>query len=365
MSEQENYMRRAMDLAIKGMGYVSPNPMVGCVVVKNGKIISEGHHEKYGEFHAERNALLNCKEDTEGADLYVTLEPCCHHGKTPPCTDIIIEKKIKKVYIGCLDSNPQVAGKGVKILKNHGIEVESGILEEECRRMNEIFFHYIKEKKPFVGIKYAMTLDGKIAAVTGDSKWITNELSRKHVQYLRKKYASILVGIGTVKADDPMLNCREWEGCDPVRIIMDSNMSIDTDSNIVKTADRIKTYVVVSKDCNNEEKEKLLKAASVNVLKIETGADGRIDIKKMLKAIGELGIDSVLVEGGGEIHGSFFESGMVNRVYAYIAPKIITGKNAKNPVGGSGIKLMRDAYELKNVDVTRFGDDIMITGRLN
>ena len=246
MQKKEEYMRRALELARKGEGHTSPNPMVGCVVVKDGRIISEGYHEKYGEFHAERNALTRCTEDTAGADLYVTLEPCCHQGKTPPCTDIIIEKKIARVFVGSMDSNPLVAGKGVQILRDHGIYVETGILDAECRKLNEVFYHYIATKTPFVVMKYAMTLDGKIACATGDSKWVTGEIARTQVHRMRGRYRGIMVGIGTVLADDPMLNCRVEGGVDPVRIICDSNLHIPTESQIVKTASDIETIVACS-----------------------------------------------------------------------------------------------------------------------
>ena len=208
MTEAEQYMQQALDLAKTAMGHTSPNPMVGCVVVKNGKLVASGCHERYGEFHAERNALTRCKEDLTGADLYVTLEPCCHQGKTPPCTDIIIERKIGRVFVGALDPNPKVDGGGIKILREHGIEVITGILEQECLALNEIFFHYITTGLPYVAMKYAMTLDGKIASANGDSKWVTGEKAREHVHFLRKKYSAILAGIDTVLADDPLLNCR-------------------------------------------------------------------------------------------------------------------------------------------------------------
>lgn len=350
-------MRRAIELAKSAMGHTSPNPMVGCVVVKDGRIISEACHERYGEYHAERNALLKCNEDTKGAELYVTLEPCCHYGKTPPCTDIIIEKGISKVYIGSMDSNPLVAGQGVKILKQHNIEVECGILEEECRKMNEVFFHFISTNLPFVAVKYAMTLDGKIAAYTGDSKWVTSEESRNDVQYLRKKYTGIMVGINTVLEDNPMLNCRIEEGVNPVRIILDSNVRIPEECNIVKTSEKIKTIIAY---CNGDEfKIERLKNCGIKFIRT---AGKKVDLKELMCKLGEMKVDSVLIEGGASINASAFESGIVNKVYAYIAPKVIMGKDSKSPVGGEGIPLMKDAVNLKNVSVKRIADDILITG---
>ena len=240
----EDYMQMVLELARQGEGKVSPNPMVGCVVVKEGRVIATGYHEAYGGYHAERNALLHCTEDPTGAELYVNLEPCCHYGKTPPCTEIILEKKIKKVYVGCLDSNPKVAGKGIEILREHGVAVETGLLEQECRALNEVFFHYMEQKMPFVAMKYAMTLDGKIACETGDSKWVTEAKTRGYVQRLRNRYRGIMAGIGTVLADDPMLNCRLKGGRNPVRIICDTRLRIPWDSQIVATAKEIETIIV-------------------------------------------------------------------------------------------------------------------------
>ncbi len=364
MQEKEEYMRRALELARKGEGHTSPNPMVGCVVVKDGRIISEGYHEKYGEFHAERNALTRCTEDTAGADLYVTLEPCCHQGKTPPCTDIIIEKKIARVFVGSMDSNPLVAGKGVQILREHGIYVETGILEEECLKLNEVFYHYITTKTPFVVMKYAMTLDGKIACATGDSKWVTGEIARTQVHRMRGRYRGIMVGIGTVLADDPMLNCRVEGGVDPVRIICDSNLHIPLESQIVKTASEIETIVACSQESleaeRKQEKIRKLKEAGIQLIGTE-GAHG-VNLVELMKKLGEQNIDSVLLEGGGTLNASALEDGIVNKVYAYIAGKLIGGMDARSPVEGMGIDRMADAITLKDMEIERLGDDFCIVG---
>ncbi|MCI8668822.1 MAG: bifunctional diaminohydroxyphosphoribosylaminopyrimidine deaminase/5-amino-6-(5-phosphoribosylamino)uracil reductase RibD [Lachnospiraceae bacterium] len=365
-------MKRAIELALSAKGHTSPNPMVGCVVVKQGRIISEACHEKYGEYHAERNALLRCKEDTKGADLYVTLEPCCHYGKTPPCTGIIIEKGIRRVYVGSLDSNPLVAGKGVEILQQAGIQVEYGILEEECRKMNEIFYHYISRNTPFTALKYAMTLDGKISSYTGDSKWVTSEEARNHVQQLRKEYSGIMVGIGTVLADNPMLNCRIEEGVDPVRIICDSNLRISMDSNIVKTAKDIKTIVAYSEagilaaeDCAGTIREKQKRLQECGITLIGTGREPQVNLKVLIQKLGEMKIDSVLIEGGGVVNASALRAGIVNKVYAYIAPKFIMGENARSPVEGSGIELMKDALCLKRMQSEWIGPDLLVTGYID
>lgn len=364
MQGKEEYMRRALELARKGEGYTSPNPMVGCVVVKDGQIISEGYHEKYGEFHAERNALTRCTGDTTGADLYVTLEPCCHQGKTPPCTDIIIEKKIARVFVGSMDSNPLVAGKGVQILRDHGIYVETGILEDECLKLNEVFYHYITTKTPFVVMKYAMTLDGKIACATGDSKWVTGETARAQVHRMRGRYRGIMVGIGTVLADDPMLNCRVEGGVDPVRIICDSNLHIPLVSQIVKTASEIETIVACSQETLESERkqEKIRKLQDAGIQLIGTKGAHGVNLVELMKKLGEQNIDSILLEGGGTLNASALEDGIVNKVYAYIAGKLIGGMDARSPVEGMGIDRMADAITLKHMEIERLDDDFCIVG---
>lgn len=361
---KEDYMRRALELAELGAGYTNPNPMVGCVVVKGDRIISEGYHEKYGEFHAERNALTRCREDAAGADLYVTLEPCCHYGKTPPCTEIIIEKKIARVFVGSLDSNPLVAGKGVQILRDAGIQVETGILEEECKKLNEVFYHYMATKLPFVVMKYAMSLDGKIACATGDSKWVTGEAARRHVHELRKRYKGIMVGIGTVLADDPMLNCRVAEGADPVRIVCDSSIRIPLQSQLVQTAHEIPTIVACAQSAfdsrKKQEKIKKLQEAGVQIIPT-TGAHG-VNLKELMMILGEQKVDSILLEGGGTVNASALEDGIVNKVYAYISGKLIGGLDAPTPISGMGADRMADVVQLKQMEIRYMGEDICIIG---
>ena len=352
------YMQLAIELAKKGMGYTSPNPMVGCVVVKQDKIVTQGYHERYGEYHAERNALTRYPGDLTGAEMYVTLEPCCHHGNTPPCTDIIIEKGIRKVYVGSMDPNPKVAGKGVQILRDHGIEIETGILEKECLALNEVFFHFITTKRPYVVMKYAMTLDGKIAASTGDSKWVTGEEARRHAHFLRKKYRAIMVGIGTVLADNPLLNCRIEDGVDPIRVVCDSHLRIPADSQIVKTAQNIPTIVCFAK--GDDGKIKQLQEAGVEVLQCER--QGRVDLDTLMKVLGQRNIDSVLIEGGGTLHGTVLKAGLVNEIYGYIAPKLIGGEEAKSPVEGKGFPRMQEAKKVWEIEIIPLGDDICIHG---
>lgn len=360
MQKKEEYMRRALELARKGEGHTSPNPMVGCVVVKDGRIISEGYHEKYGEFHAERNALTRCTEDTAGADLYVTLEPCCHQGKTPPCTDIIIEKKIARVFVGSMDSNPLVAGKGVQILRDHGIYVETGILDAECRKLNEVFYHYIATKTPFVVMKYAMTLDGKIATKTGASKWITREAARAEVQHMRHRYMGIMAGIGTVIADDPMLNVRVEGWKSPIRILCDSGLRIPLDGQIVKSAGKYRTIVAYADSENTEAKRKRLHEMGVETICCPD-ENNQVDLKKLMKYLGEEGIDSILLEGGGTLNDSALRAGIVQEVQAFIAPKLFGGMNSKTPVEGIGVRFPSEAVKLKCTDICQIGEDIRIT----
>ena len=366
-------MRRAIELAKKGAGFVNPNPMVGCVIVKNDIIIGEGYHELYGGFHAERNALTKNVADFKDATLYVTLEPCCHHGKTPPCTDIIIEKGIRKVVVGLLDPNPLVAGKGISILQNAGIDVVTGVEEEKIRELNKVFLKYIKTKRPYVLLKTAMTLDGKIASHTGDSKWITNEKSRQLVHKLRSEMMGIVAGIGTVTADDPMLNCR-YEGQQtsakvhqPIRIIVDTKASISLDSQIVKSAKDYRTILAVSGENTRmsvfQEKLEMLKSFNVEILCCDE-KDGHVDINDLMNKLGANGIDSLLLEGGATLNAAFLEAGCVDEVYAFIAPKIIGGTNSKSPIGGNGIDMMKDAITLKDIKIEQIDNDVLIMCRV-
>lgn len=360
---EEKYMLRAIEIAKKGIGAVNPNPIVGAVIVKDGRIIGEGYHAAYGKLHAERDAISKLTEDAEGAEMYVTLEPCCHFGKQPPCTHAIVEKKIKTVYVGSDDPNEKVAGGGIAFLRENGVEVHTHMMKEECDELLDIFFHYITTKTPYVMLKYAMTLDGKIATVAGKSKWITGEASRKRVMESRNKYMAIMVGINTVLADDPMLNCRIENGHDPVRIICDNNCRIPLDSNIVKTSGNITTYVIVNEDkLKDEEVNKRVDALSetdVKVLAVPS-KDGNIDIKILMKMLGKLNIDSVLVEGGGTLNDSVLKAGVVKELNIYIAPKIFGGEGAKNAVAGTGVEEVANAHRftLKSMEV--IDEDILL-----
>ena len=326
---ERKYMERAIELAKRARGFTSPNPMVGAVIVKDGRVIGEGYHERCGELHAERNALASLTESAEGATIYVTLEPCCHYGKTPPCTEAIIEHKLAKVVIGSRDPNPLVSGKGAAILRKAGIEVVEDFMREECDAINPIFFHYITTKRPYVAMKYAMTMDGKIATRTGASRWITGEAARNHVQTLRHAYKGIMVGIGTVLADNPMLNCRMQGGIDPVRIVCDTHLRIPMDCQIVQTADTIETILATS--TNEKEKIDQLIKKGVQILQIPE-KDGCIDLNLLMQTLGEKGIDSILLEGGGRLNDSFLREKLIQKAYVYLAPKIFGGEDAKTPL---------------------------------
>ena len=359
------YMMMAMAEAEKGVGAVSPNPMVGAVIVKDGKVIGKGHHVRYGGLHAEREALLDCKANGEspvGATMYVTLEPCCHYGKQPPCTDAIVEAGIARVVAGLGDPNPLVCGKGLEILRSAGIVTECGLCENALMEQNRVFLKYITSRRPWTVLKYAMTADGKIAAVSGDSKWISGEQSRRKAHLLRNRYTGIIVGIGTVLADDPMLNCRVEPSAglrSPVRIILDSSASIPTDSKIVRTAREYRTIVVHTEKASGQSLKRL-NALGVETLLCEADGSSRPDVARLCDELGSMGIDSILVEGGAETAWSFVSAGLVDEYYVFVAPKIIGGCNAKGPVGGDGFMKMCQAVSMAVADIALSGDDLEI-----
>lgn len=359
------YMMMAMAEAEKGVGAVSPNPMVGAVIVKDGKVIGKGHHVRYGGLHAEREALLDCKANGEspvGATMYVTLEPCCHYGKQPPCTDAIVEAGIARVVAGLGDPNPLVCGKGLEILRSAGIVTECGLCENALMEQNRVFLKYITSRRPWTVLKYAMTADGKIAAVSGDSKWISGEQSRRKAHLLRNRYTGIIVGIGTVLADDPMLNCRVEPSAglrSPVRIILDSSASIPVDSKIVRTAREYRTIVVHTEKASGQSLKRL-KALGVETLLCEADGSGRPDVACLCDELGSMGIDSILVEGGAETAWSFVSAGLVDEYYVFVAPKIIGGGNAKGPVGGDGFMKMCQAVPMAVADIALYGGDLEI-----
>ena len=353
----KDYMRLALQLAKKGCGWTSPNPMVGAVVVKEGRIIGQGWHQKYGQVHAERNALASCTEDPQGATMYVTLEPCCHYGKQPPCVDAILDAGIHRVVVGSADPNPLVAGKGIAFLRAHGIDVTENVLQGECDALNKVFFHYITTKRPFVSIKYAMTMDGKIATYTGASKWITGEIARNHVQRQRQRFRGIMVGVGTVLADDPLLTCRIEGGRDPVRIICDTHLRTPLQSQVVTTAKQVPTILATC--CGDPEKQAAYQQAGCRVLCLEERC-GHVNLPQLMERLGQEQIDSILLEGGGTLNWSALESGLVQQVQAYIAPKLFGGRDTKTPIEGAGVSFPDAAFQLKNSRLERLGEDLLI-----
>ena len=378
MTDRE-YMSRAIELAELGRGWVNPNPAVGAVIVKEGRVIGEGWHERYKGLHAERNAFASLTESAEGADLYVTLEPCCHYGKTPPCTEAIIAHKIRRVVIGSDDPNPKVAGKGVIQLREAGILVETGVMKAECDRLNPVFFHYITTNMPYVVMKYAMTADGRMATTTGESKWTTGEKARARVQEMRHCYMGIIAGIGTVLADDPMLNVRLEGKKSPIRIICDSRLRIPLDSKICRSAGQYRTMIACGKiedgDLGIEKKkeqdadckEMVRKAEKLRAMGIEVvslpDVQGRVDLLQLMNYLGSQKIDSVFLEGGGELNDSFLRAGLVQELKVFIAPKIFGGKEAKTPVSGVGVELpdQGTAFVLEKTSV--IGEDFLLEYR--
>lgn len=355
------YMRLALDLAGRGLGWTSPNPMVGAVIVKDGRVIGQGWHARYGDLHAERSALKNCTESPAGATLYVTLEPCCHHGRQPPCTEAILEAGIRRVVVGSEDPNPLVAGKGIDILRQAGVIVETGVLREECDVLNRVFFHYIQTGRPYVVLKYAMTLDGKIATRTGASRWITGEAARRRVHEDRHRYSAILAGAGTVLADDPLLTCRMEGGKNPLRIICDTHLRTPLTSQIVCTAREVPTILAAGTAA--AERAAAYEAAGCRVWLLPE-RNAHVDLDALMERLGSEKIDSVLLEGGGTLNWSALEQGLVQRVQAYIAPKLFGG-TAKSPVEGLGVEQPDQAIRLNHMTLTPLGEDFLLEGEVD
>lgn len=351
---QEEYMKLALQLAKSTSGQTSPNPMVGSVVVKNGEIVGVGAHLKPGEAHAEVHALKMAGEKAKDATIYVTLEPCSHHGKTPPCADLIIEKGLKKVVIASVDPNPQVAGRGIQKLRNAGIEVEVGLLKDEADALNKFFFHYMNTKLPYVTLKTATTLDGKIATVTGKSKWITSEEARIDVHHYRHEHDAILVGVGTVLADNPSLTTRLKEGgLNPIRVILDSKLRTPIDANVVMDKEA-PTWIFTTDEADDAKKQKLLDLG-VRIFSLK-----RLQIKEILKVLGEEKIMSLFVEGGATVNGSFLKEKAVNQLITYFAPKLVGGQMAPTSFAGEGFHELHDALSLRIVSIEKIGPDVKI-----
>ncbi len=360
-SLDEKYMRMALRLAEKAKGRTSPNPMVGAVAVKNGKIISRGYHHKAGGPHAEAVALKKAGMKARGATLYVTLEPCSHMDKrTPPCTPLVLQSRVKRVVVSMIDPNPRVSGGGIKTLRKAGIEVTTGVLEIEAKKLNEAYIKYIKTGMPFVTLKIAQTLDGKIATASGESKWITGEKAREEGRRLRNSNDAVLVGINTVLKDNPSLTTRIPGGRDPIRVIVDSNLRIPLNAKIISQRSSAKTCIATLGTMPKDKLVKLLNAGAEILL--ARGRKGHVDLKYLMKMLGSFGITSVLIEGGAEVNASALKSGIVDKVVLFIAPKFMTGTDSLCSIGGKAPMILSKAVMLQEVTSRFVGRDLMIEG---
>lgn len=349
-------MTQALALARKALGHVASDPLVGAVIVKNNEIIGQGYHHHFGSMHAELDALQNCIRSPKGATLYVTLEPCCHYGKNPPCTSALIESGIKKVVVGTLDKNPLVSGHGVEQLRSHGIEVEVGVLEEKCQRLIRFFTKYITTKTPFVILKYAMTLDGKIATYTGDSRWISGKAARTEVHNLRAAVSAIMVGVNTVIKDDPLLTCRSKENVDPIRIICDTTLKTPLTAKIIQTATEIPTYIATTVTDEQKRNDYVAKGCHiVNVSKKE----GHLDLRELMQILGEKGIDSILLEGGSILNWGALDAQIIDEIHTYISPKLLGGLG-KTPISGKGVATLSEAIAVHPFEQNWVGADLVI-----
>lgn len=353
--QDQFFLKKTLSLAKKGMGWSNPNPMVGAVIVKNGKIIGKGYHKKAGFPHAEIEALISVKGSTQGATLYINLEPCSHFGRTSPCVDKIIKAKIARVVCSTLDPNPKVNGSGIAKLRKAGINISVGLLEDQAKKLNEVYLTFHTKKRPFIALKFASSLDGKIATKIGDSKWITNEKAREFARNLRSQYQAILVGINTVIWDNPHLGIRIKGKKDPLRIILDPSLKIPLDSNTL----RDNNCLIVSTSNASNKKLNLLRKKSINILKF---SESKISLNKLLTYLKEKEVISVLVEGGGKTIGAFIDEKIVDKIYAFYAPIVIGGEQAKTAVSGEGANYLKNATYLNNVSFKKFDDNFLVIG---
>lgn len=351
------YMKRALALARKGIGHTSPNPAVGCVIVKNGQIVGEGWHKKAGGHHAEIHALNNAGEASRGADVYVTLEPCCHTGKTPPCVDALIAAGIKRVYAGMTDPNPLVAGKGIATLQNAGIEAFTGILERECQAINKPFIKYVTTGLPYIIYKCAMTLDGKIATVTGESRWISGEQSRKFVHKMRSTLDAVMVGVDTIIADNPQLTVRHIKGRNPLRIIVDSTLRTPESVSVLSGKLAHKTIIATTEQNPRVHLRYSQSGAKIIVCNADAG---RVDLLDLLKKLAKEGIQSILLEGGSRLAGDALRHGLIDECIFFYAPKVI-GSDGFSPFAITGITSMNNSIRFLGADIKRMGEDLVVT----
>lgn len=361
---EQNYMQLALDLAAQAVGRTAPNPAVGAVVVADGKIVGRGFHPAAGQPHAEIFALEDAGSRAKGADLYVTLEPCNHQGQTGPCTEAIISAAIKRVFVGTIDPNPFVAGKGIEKLRSAGIEVSIGFLEKPCRRLIAPFAKHVTTGLPYVTLKMAMTLDGQTATSTGDSKWISNAASRQHVHTMRDQSDAIMVGVGTILADDPQLTTRlEKDGKDPTRIVVDSHLRVPVSAKILSLSSTAPT-ILVTTDTADRERIDQLSRSGIEVV-VAPSVDGRVDLKILMEMLGARGVQSILLEGGATLAAEALKSGIVDHVALFVAPKLLGGSDGRSLLSGRGCRFMTDAIRLSDIRLQQFDDDILIEGEIS
>lgn len=358
------YMQMALELAARGTGYTSPNPLVGAVVVKNGRVLGRGYHERFGEAHAEVNALREAAEEARGATLYVTLEPCNHTGKTPPCTRKVLETGIRRVVVAMADPNPGVKGGGAAGLRAAGVEVVEGVLAEAARRQNEAYLKHTLTGTPFVVLKCAATLDGRIATRSGDARWVSGPQSRQFVHELRHAVDAIMVGVATVKADNPSLTTRlaDRQGCDPARIILDTHLSIPINARVLTQSSAAKTILATGPGVSADRRRRV-EAAGAEVLPLPC-RDDRVDLARLMQTLGHRGIASVLVEGGSRVSGSVLRDGLADKLYLFYAPKLMGGDDGIPICRGPGPERMQDCLKVDRISVHRFGEDVMVEGYL-
>lgn len=360
MNTDEQFMKKALSLARRGLGSTSPNPVVGALVVKDGRVIGSGYHKRAGGPHAEIEALNKARDGAKGATLYVTLEPCNHYGRTPPCTKAIVKSGITRLVAGIYDPNPQVRGGGCDCLEAKGVEVKCGVLEEECARLNEVYIKYVTQGRPFVIVKGALTLDGWIGTRTGNSKWITNEKSRRFVHTLRKRVDAIMVGVKTVIADNPLLvpYLSKSSEPDPVRVIVDTNLRVPLESKVFDSVTSALTIVATGSNVNTARRKAVEElGAKVITCRIR---DGHIDLEGLLDALADMSICSVLVEGGATLFNSVIKGALVDKFYLFLAPKILCGDDGIPFTRGRGCDIISDCMSLEVTKVRRFDDDIMV-----
>jgi diaminohydroxyphosphoribosylaminopyrimidine deaminase/5-amino-6-(5-phosphoribosylamino)uracil reductase len=361
IKDDERWMRRALHLAEKGRGRTSPNPMVGAVLVKRGRLVGEGYHARAGEPHAEIVAIKNAAEKAKGATLYLNLEPCTHYGKTPPCVPAVIKAGVRKVVVGMEDPNPLVKGRGLARLKQAGVDVKIGILEKKCHRVNEAFRKYIVQHEPFVILKMAATLDGKLATRNGESQWITGETSRRFVHRLRDQVDGVVVGIGTVLKDDPMLTSRIKGGRDPYRIVFDSRLRIPENAKMVDLSPS-KT-IIATTEMASQDKIERLREKGVQIL-ISDSKLGKVDLKSSLLKLAEMGMMSLLLEGGSQLSGSFLDQRLIDKILLFLSPKLIGDPLAPGIFSGAGVTSLKEAVSIKDLKVRKIGEDLLLEGYL-